>query len=208
MKLFEIVLQGRSPLLMNKMSEEILISLTDKTKKASKTAAKPSLEEQAASKVYVVDGAPVIPVQNLMASLIECGKYIRLDGKRQLSTSSSSMLPGFLFFEDQHLPLLDVSNGSQGNWGVAQWRYSLMQGRNPNGGEAVPVVRPMFERWGCVVRVQLDTESIPESTFRQLFDWAGLRVGLMDFRPARKGTFGQFIVRNWNEIDFDLQVAA
>lgn len=77
------------------------------------------------------------------------------------------------------------------------WEVDLRQGRNPNGGELVVLCRPRFDEWEFTVNVTIDTRQIAEQTMRELFDIAGVRCGLGDFRPNRKGIFGQFIVEKW-----------
>ena len=192
MERISITLRGTKALLQNRMSPEALEQLRDKTTKKAKTATKPTPEEEAAQKVYTVDGKPVIPVENLMSCLIEAGRFIRLEGKKMLSNATSTVLPGLLSIEDDVLWLQEPTR-----WGVAEWRYDLRQGRNPNGGEAVAIVRPRFDSWAVRLTIQADLGTLPENTFRQLFDFAGMRVGLGDFRPQRKGIFGQFVVDEW-----------
>ena len=73
----------------------------------------------------------------------------------------------------------------------------MRQGRNPNGGEAVCIIRPRFDAWALELSLLAALDSIPESTMRQLVDIAGSRIGLCDFRPQRRGIFGTFRVDSW-----------
>lgn len=202
MERFRITLKGLHPgILQNKMGMNELLGLRDKTTKKSKVAARPSLEEEAAGHIhYNGDGQPCVPKDMLMATLINAGVFIRLDQKRQLSTKDSSLLPGLLMLEGESYPLLLPGDGEEANWGLAPWRYEVRQGRNPNGGEAVCIVRPLFEKWAISFTALLDTKELPEDTFLRLFGLAGSRVGIGDFRPQRKGTFGQFAVTRWENI--------
>lgn len=195
-----VTITGTRPLLMNRMTPEELEGLDDKTKKKPKAAAKAPAQERAAAKVYNEDGRPVMPLENLMACLIEAGKYVRLDGKRQVSTSKGTILPGLMNIETKTLWLRKPNGGDPDAWGVAEWRYEIRQGRNPNGGEAVAIVRPRFEQWGFRLEAEIDTDEMPEDAYRKLFDLGGKRVGLCDFRPQCKGIFGQFRVDEWKQI--------
>lgn len=199
MERFHICLQGLPPgMLQNKMGLNELLGLRDKTSKKAKAAARPSLQDEAAGHIhYNGDGQPCVPKEMLMASLINAGVYIRLDQKRQLSTKDSSMLPGLLMLEGDSYPLLLPGEGEESTWGLSPWRYEVRQGRNPNGGEAVCIVRPLFGKWAISFTVLLETEDLPEDTFLRLFGLAGSRIGIGDFRPQRKGTFGQFAVTRW-----------
>jgi hypothetical protein len=186
---------------MNRMTPDELAALDDKSKKPPKSSSKAPPEERAALKVYTVDKKPVMPVENFMACMIEAGKYIRLDGKRQVSTSKASMLPGLLTIESPVLWLSKPNGKPPQKWGVAEWRYEIRQGRNPNGGEAVAIVRPRFDEWAFRGVIDIDTVALSEDAYRTLLDIAGKRIGLCDFRPERKGTFGQFRVDNWEPLD-------
>jgi hypothetical protein len=190
-----------SGILENRMTESELLSLRDKTTKKSKSAAKPSLEDEAAAKIHMnADGHPCIPKEMLMACLINAGVFIRLDQKRQLSTKESSLLPGLLTLEGDNFPLLLPGTEDESNWGYASWRHDIHQGKNPNGGEAVCIVRPLFEKWAIHFTALLDTRELPADTYLRLFTLAGTRVGMGDFRPQRKGIFGQFCVTRWEEL--------
>jgi hypothetical protein len=199
----KVLVVGTRPLLMNRMTPEELEALDDKTKKKGKAAAKAPAQERAAAKVYAArhstgEERPVMPVENLMACLIEAGKYVRLDGKRQVSTGRATVLPGVLTITTPVLWLLKPNGGEASAWGIAEWRYELRQGRNPNGGEAVAIVRPRFETWAFDLEIEVDTDTMPLDAYRTLFDLAGKRIGLCDFRPQCKGIFGQFRIDRWD----------
>lgn len=183
--------EGMTPLLMNAMSRETLLNMRDK-KKPAKNAAKPTPREEADGKLHrMADGRPHIPVGMLYSCLIGAGQFVRLDGKRQISTAKSSVLPGMLSIESAFLPLVNAAGLE------AAWEVDIAQGRNPNGGEAVCIVRPRFDVWGFRVILGVDQQQMPVSMARELMDIAGSRVGLGDFRPRCKGVFGRFHVTGW-----------
>ncbi len=188
-----IELTGRTPLLLNRLSEETLLNVRSKTRRP-KNAPVPSPREEADTKVYLHDGKVVLPAQNLLSSLIEAGKWTRLDGKRQLSTSKATTLPAFLTLEDAFIPIVDPETRRE-----AAWEVDIRGGKNPNGNEVVCIVRPRFDVWVLNFTVQIDCSEIGEDVMRTLFDNAGLRVGVGDFRPQRKGIYGQFRVTNWSK---------
>jgi len=190
MERIKTVLRGVTPLLMNRMPDDQLLALHTREKRRFTAPKEP--REAAGMKLYrSADGSPYLPTENLMACLIAAGMYIKLDGKRQMSTKQSTLLPGFLSVEDPYLPLLGQ------NRGPALWEVDMRQGRNPNGGEAVCVIRPRFDAWVVQVSLLVDTDSIAETVIRDLVDIAGARIGLCDFRPQRRGVFGKFRVDAW-----------
>jgi len=193
MRHVEIV--GVSPLLMNAMSIETLLGLRPSAgRKRSRTAQSLSPREEAEGHLHKLpDGTIHMPVTNLLASLIEAGKYVRLDGKRQISTKDSTILPGLMEIVTPTLPLVTAKGEP------VRWETDVRQGRNPNGGEAVCIIRPRIDDWKFDLTIRIDTSTISELLIRNLFDIAGSRCGLCDFRPQRKGTFGRFVVNKWQE---------
>lgn len=186
---------GVTPLLMNRLTPETLEQLRSK-KKPSKNAARPATpRDEAAPKVYLTkDGLPYLPTENLLANLIAAGQSVRLDGKKQVSTAKSTMLPAFLTLEDAFIPLLDVPDGKPPSWEV-----DMRPGKNPNGGEAVCLCRPRFDKWCFTITALVDLSEISMDKVRELFDIGGKRIGLGDFRPQRKGIFGRYVVTRWDE---------
>ena len=179
-------LAGVTPLLMNAMSNQQLLDLWNRTRKP-KNAPRPSPREAADAAVHrMPDGKPHIPVAMLMSCLIGAGQFVRLDGKRQISTAKSTILPGLLTIEDRWLPVRP-----------GKWEVDMALGRNPNGGDAVCIIRPRFDDWSFALTLSVDQSEIPLSTIRELVNIAGSRVGLGDFRPKCKGTFGRFHVTRW-----------
>ena len=57
--------------------------------------------------------------------------------------------------------------------------------------------RPRFNDWQITCTMELDTGLISEKELRQIVDDTGSRVGLLDFRPEKKGPFGRFTVTQW-----------
>lgn len=187
LKVIEVQVQGITPLLMNRMTEEQLLQIRSGVKKPKSKRTEESPREEAERKVYALPtGEPYFPTENLMAALIAAGQYVRLDGKRQASTTKSSLVPGFLALQEPYLLLRP-----------GEWEPDLRAGRNPNGGEAVCLVRPRFDRWGFEVTTLLDNAIVGEVTCRELFEIALSRVGIGDFRPQRKGIFGRGAIVKW-----------
>ena len=187
----EVEITGITPLMMNKISEATLIGLRTKEKPSKSQTKDITPRQEAEVKLHITkSGEPYIPIEALMKTLINAGQYIRLDGKRQASTSKSSLVPGFLTIED---PQLILSH--------PDWEVDMRPGKNPNGGELVCIVRPRFDKWGFTVTVLLDTLQFSEQKCRELFDIALSRVGLLEFRPSCKGTFGRGKVTHWDVLN-------
>ena len=57
--------------------------------------------------------------------------------------------------------------------------------------------RPRLEAWEVHFLVDYDDTLLSNTQLRRVVDDAGQRVGLLDFRPEKKGPFGRFMVTSW-----------
>lgn len=57
--------------------------------------------------------------------------------------------------------------------------------------------RPRLNEWEITFSIEYDTALLSEEQLRRVVDDAGSRVGLLDFRPEKKGPFGRFMVTSW-----------
>lgn len=192
--LVDITLTGVKPLLMNAISQETLWGIVTGTK-PPKTAAKVSVEEQAEAKVHRLgDGRPHIPLQNLWGCLVKAGCFVRLDGKRQVSTKEATTLSGLIQLMDGHLPLYQPGRNEP-----ATYVPDMRAGCNVKTNDMVAVVRPRFDAWELRLQVAVDQQWFTVEGTRMLFDIAGKRVGLGSLRPEKRGFMGTFVVTRWEE---------
>jgi hypothetical protein len=177
---------------MNAMPHDTLLGLYTRDKPA-KNAERPDPKELAESKIHKLhDGRPCVPPRMLYAAMIAAGQFIRLDGKRQVSTAQSTTLPGLMTLATYEIPLLVPGTDEPASWDV-----DVQQGRNPNGGEAVCIIRPIFYKWQINFEVDVDRAEFDLERARGVVEIAGRRCGIGDFRPNRKGTFGQYAISMW-----------
>ncbi len=189
-----VTCRGLTPLLVNRMDPDTLEGLRTKTKapKTKNIGTTLTPREDAERKLYVAEDGPYLPGSNLMSCLIEAGKFVRLDGKRQISNAKATVLPGLMSLLTPTIRLRVPDTDK-----AAEWEADVRLGRNPNGGEAVALCRPRFDEWAFDFRIDIDEQEIGENTIRELIDKAGRRCGLGDYRPQRKGIFGQFLIECW-----------
>jgi hypothetical protein len=57
--------------------------------------------------------------------------------------------------------------------------------------------RPRLNDWEVSFMLSWDPILLKEQEVRKIVDDGGTRVGLLDFRPERKGPFGRFMVITW-----------
>jgi hypothetical protein len=68
--------------------------------------------------------------------------------------------------------------------------------------------RPRVDTWHTTFTIDLDTTMFTPNLVRSVVDDAGKKIGLGDYRPARKGPFGRFVVSRWEIVEIDLKAAA
>lgn len=68
--------------------------------------------------------------------------------------------------------------------------------------------RPRVDSWSLTFTLDVDTSVFDPKLVRALIDDAGKKIGLGDYRPARKGPFGRFVVKRWDEASETLSKAA
>jgi hypothetical protein len=195
-KTIQITLQGiaGSPLLMNPMTRQQLEAMRLRQREPKNT--EKTIEQEAGEKIYRDhDSKMGIPRVNLFACLCEAGRQISFKGKTNLSTATSTFLPMIIRFEEgvRFFPFKDQET---------PWVADVVKGTNPNGGEAVAIVRPAFEDWSIEFKLEVDESTgVTDRTIFKLFKLAGAGIGLCDHRPNRKGEAGTFKVTAWKTID-------
>ena len=57
--------------------------------------------------------------------------------------------------------------------------------------------RARLSSWKLTFEIEYDEVLLKPAEIRKAVDDTGSRVGLLDFRPEKKGPFGRFMVSNW-----------
>jgi len=171
---YSVEIKGVSPLLMNKFIPEQIVE----TRVRRGNAKDVSVED----KLYITeDGKPYVPSAYIRNSLIEAGKAIQIRGK--IKATYSKLLGSSLIVQPDNI----VINSSTG------WEPFTVTAVNPTTKGRMMVTRPMFKDWKLSFEVTI-TDDINEEDFAKIFDEAGRYVGIGDWRPAKKGMYGKFVV--------------
>ena len=197
MKKVKIKCVSKTPLLMDPMTEDTLESLRTGVRK-DVARDRPAVDV-AAEKIYRENGNKGkigLPSEMLFSCLAAAGRNIK-NGKKQISTQTTTTIPDFLSIESIFLPLTNVAGGKEED----SWKVDKRRGVLKQGGKsiAVCIVRPRFEKWGFEVEITYDESKIDGTTVKSLFENAGSAQGLGSFRPNCKGPFGRFQVDSWKE---------
>jgi hypothetical protein len=67
----------------------------------------------------------------------------------------------------------------------------------PATGGRIMCHRPRLDSWKLKGTAEIDDEMFSADLVRALFDDAGRKIGIGDFRPQRRGPFGRFNVTLW-----------
>ena len=144
----------------------------------------------------------VMPTENVNAALMFAGGKMKGSGRGSLKSESQSVM-----WDLPSLPLLvagktvtaeqikaidgsfDVQRASAQKLGFDLWpkRCVVQQKRHVR-------VRPKLARWSCSGACEIDDADLSEAQFRMMFEIAGRRSGLGDWRPSAKkpGPYGKF----------------
>jgi hypothetical protein len=187
-------IQGKTPLLMNRFTEEAAQSVPGGPKQTVSTmkSRNQTPGEQAEPKLYLTKegkGKPYLPGQNLYRAIIDAGIFHK-DGKRQLTTGKTSLITGGVLMEDVECLLTGSS-----------WEVDSRPVVNPSTRGRMMCHRPRFDKWSCEFTLEVDEAMYSTDLVRDLVDDAGKRIGVGDFRPACKGLFGRFVVTKWEILE-------
>jgi hypothetical protein len=186
----EIEINGITPLICNRFTDEQALIASSGSRGSSAASARKTPLEICDSKLYRgLSGEVVIPQPNLLRCLVDGGKFHKV-GKKQITTKEESMLFACVDIEVAVIPIIHVQ----------PWKVDTRPVVNPSTKGRILTHRPMFDDWRLKFTVHLDTTILNPSLFRLIVDDAGSRVGLGDFRPARKGPYGRFRVDHWEEV--------
>jgi hypothetical protein len=190
-KRIAVIVEGSYALMLDGFGDHAAERITSGTSKV--IAPRHTLEprQEAERRLYVDSKQRLIfPGANLFAALVQAGSFIKV-GRKALSTQKSSLVPACVSVVDIEIPI-GRPDGKPITWEVD--RRSIVN-QSTNG--RVMCHRPRFDIWQLSFTIEYDSSMIGEATVRELVDYAGQRIGIGVFRPAKKGPFGRFKVTGW-----------
>lgn len=171
-KTITVTIRGLSPLLMHRFPLQAVEALQ-----------KLPPDKQAEEAAYRTgDGGLMIPGVNIQRALVSAAAFSKGKGRASLQKQVAA---GLFILE------AECSLGTK--------TYAI---------DSRPVViaatkgrivrhRPRIDTWATKFTIDYDPVLLSEKEVRTIVDDAGTRVGLLDFRPERKGPFGRFMVTEW-----------
>lgn len=205
---FEIV--GRTPLLMHwdnlewaDQLEEERTTLAEEDKKASKRGDDRSPPHTWKGSVYTDGQLVALPTDNIRSCLMAAGAQVILSGK----TTYKKLTQSGLMFATMHLPLhignpshvvskadIDAIDGTFAEHArKARALGFQLDCRRATIGQSKHVrVRPRFEQWQAAGELLVTDEQIRPATLQKIFELAGRKIGIGDWRPSAPKSPGQF----------------
>jgi len=179
MKNIKVEITGLSPLLMNNpasMIDEASNQMKQKTQKHN-------LGEEAKKLLYEdKKGNLYIPSEAIKGCLIGASSYKKI-GK----FSARPMIAGGVFITPQEIPL------NKNEYDLDVRTVVIQRAR-------VVKARPKVEDWKAEFEISYNEKLIGNAEIiKAILEEAGERVGILDFRPAKLGSFGRFKVSKWQE---------
>lgn len=176
-----VEVEGLSPLITHRFSEAAQAKITEKQQKKAKTAREardPDAEAKAG--LYIISeeeerfGLPTISFKKAMADA----------AYRFLGEKSTKGVKGTVFVRSDHGKLTEINSPG---WQLRTDRVKI--------GQAYDLrYRPQFFPWDCVLTIDYDTSVYARDQIIQLVQYAGMSIGVGDYRVERGGDCGQFQV--------------
>jgi len=167
-----VELKGLSPILMSRFPLEPIEGLSKKTPEEQ---CEISAYRDASRELYV-------PAVALQRCIVNGGKFVRGKGRGTLSKTAGSCL----IVQPENL-LLGTKNY------VMDTRSVVV----PATGGRILRYRPRVDQWKLSALIEWDPTLISEKEMRSCIECAGLRAGLLDFRPEKGGPYGRFEIETW-----------
>lgn len=172
LKTIWITIQGASPLLMHRFPLEPVEAIEKKTP-----------EEQAEVSAYrTPEGELYLPGIALQRALIDGAAYSKGKGRASLQkpvAACVSVSPEYLLL------------------GVTDYAIDARSVVVPATRGRIVRFRPRLDKWEVTFDLEYDDGLLKVTEVRRVVDDTGQRVGVLDFRPAKKGPFGKFMVTKW-----------
>jgi hypothetical protein len=189
-----VTIQGITPLIMNRFTEAAEVSVSGGTSVTFK-GDKGTPRAQAESKRYADQaGNLYIPGPNIFACIIAAGTFHKA-GKSKLTTMRTSLIPAGLMVDDL-VCNLTTADGEL----ITEWEVDSRSVVIPSTGGRIMCHRPRVDTWSATFTLDVDSSMFSPALVRAVVDDAGKKIGLGDFRPARKGPFGRFVVSKWEVV--------
>jgi len=173
MKSVEVSIKGTSPLLMHRFPLEPVEAIEKKTPEEQAEIA--AYRDSESGELYV----PGIAVQR---ALVAGAVYSKGKGRASLQKPAAACL---------------MVNPQTIRLGMKEYVVDSRPVVVPATKGRILRHRARLDEWALNFELEWDDTLLKETEVRRILDDTGSRVGLLDFRPERKGPFGRFVVNHF-----------
>ena len=176
-KTIMVGIKGISPLLMHRFPMEPIEAIEKK-----------SMEEQAEISCYRDPETKelYIPGDAIQRALVSAATYSKGKGRATLQKNAAACV---------------LVTPERVSLGVKKYVIDSRGVVNPPTRGRIIRHRAKLEEWEATFDLEYDDTLLTEPQVRQIVDDMGRRVGLLDFRPEKKGAFGRSMVVSWKTAD-------
>ena len=179
MKQIHVTIEGQSPLLQHRFA----VDGQDEPSKVRSGV--PEWKAEGEKALYRDEAGTIYqPSEHLERAFAEAGKQFKIQGKR--GATWSKVLSSTLEIQPYAIPHQITDYEIDARAAVIQ-RARIIR------------YRPRFDKWRLTFDILIMDEQVPVTVVRQVVDYAGMYVGIGDFRPGKSGKFGKFSVVEWRE---------
>lgn len=180
MRTFKVTIQGVSPLLMHRFSME------GADQPGKRRTGVPEWKNEAEKAIYRDEQGTIYqPASHIEATLREAAKSFKMVGKR--GASYARLVSSTVDVHPDAIPHKKTA------WEVDARPVVVQRAR-------VVRYRPRFDEWELDFTLNCQDDQLSPDILKQVLDYAGLYIGIGDFRPATKGKFGKFMVTLFQEM--------
>jgi len=188
MKRIEVTIQGATPLLMHRFSEEDQAQVQSGSSHAITRPTPEVAAERACYRSAMPNGGAgnlCLPARALLASIRQAAGLHRI-GRR----SAKSIIAASVFIQPDEI-----------DPGVKKFEIDSQAVVIRATKGRVMRHRPRLDSWKVMFTLAYQETLLPdEGLLRRVIEDAGARVGVLDFRPACGGSFGTFVVTGWKPL--------
>jgi hypothetical protein len=182
MRKFNVIIQGTSPLLQHRFSEEDKAQVQSGTSTSIKKNDPEEMAERAAYRLP--SGELYQPSDHIERSCVQAA------GLHKIGRRSAKSVAGAAFcIAPREIP-----------HGLREYVVDSRRAVIPSTGASVVRHRPRLDAWRLSFTLEIDDELIAAPLAKQILIDAGKRIGIGDFRPSKGGPFGRFTVIAFEEM--------
>lgn len=196
MSLFKVRIEGTTPLMHHRMTNEALMKLlgTETKQKSDKKHGALLPRDIAEQHAYKdTDGSFYIPMDYISGvSKSVASEYKQ---KNSVRRSLKSVVAGAIRPAQEKATLLTKKNKP-----IKDFEVDIKKATNHQAG-AVAVCRPRFDEWCAEFDLTINEDLVSQEVVQQILNDAGIRSGIGSFRVAKNGYYGQFVVTHWKRVE-------